>query len=169
MGRVSTKKDKKIYQTIREELGLTREKASELLGAVPPERIEKIENEKSVAHPDEVLLMAEKYCHPELCNYYCANECPIGRQYVPEVKVKHLSQIVLDILATINRLKDKQDRLVEISVDGKIKKDEISDFIHIQGDLERLSIAIESLQLWTERKLAHGEIDPAAYKSHKES
>ena len=56
MGRVSTKENKNVYQLRREELGLSREKASELLETMPPERIEKIESEKSLPHPDEVLL-----------------------------------------------------------------------------------------------------------------
>lgn len=41
MGRTSTKENKTSYQLIREELGLTREKASELLETIAPERIEK--------------------------------------------------------------------------------------------------------------------------------
>ena len=71
MGRASTKENKNRYQLAREELGLSREKASEVLEVIPPERIEKIENERTLPHPDEVLLMAEKYKQPGLCNYYC--------------------------------------------------------------------------------------------------
>lgn len=41
MGRTSTKENKNSYQLAREELGLTREKASELLETIAPERIEK--------------------------------------------------------------------------------------------------------------------------------
>ena len=59
MGRTSTKENKTSYQLAREELGLTREKASELLETIAPERIEKIENERTVPRPDEVLTMAE--------------------------------------------------------------------------------------------------------------
>ena len=39
MGRTSTKENKNSYQLAREELGLTREKASELLETIAPERI----------------------------------------------------------------------------------------------------------------------------------
>lgn len=39
MGRVSVKENKNVYQVRREELGLTREKASEVIGSMPPERI----------------------------------------------------------------------------------------------------------------------------------
>lgn len=42
MGRTSTKENKNSYQLAREELGLTREKASELLETIAPERIEKL-------------------------------------------------------------------------------------------------------------------------------
>ena len=79
MGRVSTRENKTRYQLAREELGLSRERASELLQSITPERIEKIETERSLPHPDEVLVMAEKYKKPDLCNYYCANQCPIGQ------------------------------------------------------------------------------------------
>lgn len=61
MGRSSTRENKTRYQLAREELGLSREKASELLETIAPERIEKIESERSLPRPDEVLIMAEKY------------------------------------------------------------------------------------------------------------
>ncbi len=79
MGRASNKENKNTYQLIREELGLSREKASELLETIMPERIEKIESGKSLPRPDEVITMAEKYKRPSLCNYYCSNQCPIGQ------------------------------------------------------------------------------------------
>ncbi|MBR6594099.1 MAG: helix-turn-helix domain-containing protein, partial [Clostridia bacterium] len=66
MARASTKKNKNIYHTTREGLGLSREGASELLERIAPERIEKIENERTSPRPDEVLLMAEKYKAPTL-------------------------------------------------------------------------------------------------------
>ena len=167
MARVSTKQNKNIYHTTRENLQLTREEASELLEAITPERIEKIENERTLPHPDEVLLMAEKYKQPGLCNYYCANQCPIGQQYVSEVKIKDLSQIVLEMLASLNSMQKKKERLIEITVDGEVSKDELEDFIYIQEELERISIAVETLQLWSERMLATGVIDVEQYKALK--
>ena len=167
MARVSTKENKNIYQLTREALKLSREAASELLEAIPPERIEKIENERSLPHPDEVLVMSDKYKQPSLCNYYCANQCPIGQEYVPEVKIKDLSQIVLEMLASLNALNKQRERLIEITVDGRISGDEIQDFIFIQEELERISIAVETLQLWSERMIATGMIDEAQYNAYK--
>jgi len=167
MARVSTKENKTVYHKTREALQLTREEASALLESIAPERIEKIENERSLPHPDEVLVMAEKYKQPNLCNYYCANQCPIGQQYVPEIKVKDLSQIVLEMLASLNAMTKQKERFIEITVDGKISGDELEDFIYIQEELERISIAVETLQLWSERMLATGVIDAEQYQAYK--
>lgn len=167
MARASTKENKNIYHKTREALHLTRESASELLENISPERIEKIENERSLPHPDEVLLMAEKYKQPRLCNYYCAHQCPIGRQYVPEIEMKDLSQIVLEMLASLNSMSKQKERLIEITVDGKISGDELKDFIGIQEELEKISMAVEALQLWAEQMLATGAIDVVQYSAHK--
>ena len=166
MARVSTKENKNIYQLTREGLKLSREAASELLESIPPERIEKIENERSLPHPDEFLLVSDKYLQLTLCNYYCANQCPIGQEYVPEIKVKALSQIVLEMLASLNSVGKQKDRLIEITADGKISGDELEDFIFIQEELERISITVETLQLWSERMLATGVIDEEQYNAH---
>ena len=169
MARVSTKENKNIYQTTRESLKLTREAASELLETISPERIEKIESERSMPHPDEVLLMSDQYKQPSLCNYYCANQCPIGQQYVPEIKVKDLSQIVLETIASLNAMQTKKNRLIEITVDGQITGDELADFVYIQEELEKISVAVETLQLWCERMLDTGAIDRAQYEAFKRS
>ena len=167
MARKSTKENKNIYQQTRERLDLTREEASDLLVTMSPERIEKIESERSMPHPDEVLLMSDSYKQPGLCNYYCANQCPIGQQYVPEVKIKDLSQIVLETLASLNTMQQKKDRLIEITVDGHISGDELADFVHIQEELEKISVAVETLQLWCERMLDIGAIDREQYEAYK--
>lgn len=167
MARVSTKENKNIYQLTRESLKLTRESASELLESIPPERIEKIENERSLPHPDEVLLMSDKYKQPSLCNYYCANQCPIGQEYVPEIKIKDLSQIVLEMLASLNAMNKQKDRLIEITADGVVSDDELEDFVFIQEELEKISITVETLQLWAERMLDHGVIDREKYKMYR--
>ena len=120
-------------------------------------------------HPDEVLLMSDQYKQPSLCNYYCANQCPIGQQYVPEIKVKDLSQIVLETIASLNSMQKKKERLIEITVDGHISGDELADFVYIQEELEKISVAVETLQLWCERMLATGAIDPEAYLAYRDA
>ena len=169
MGRSSTRENKTRYQLAREELGLSREKASELLETIAPERIEKIESERSLPRPDEVLIMAEKYKTPSLCNYFCARQCPIGQQYVPEIRNSELSDIVLKMLASLNAMDRKKERLIEIAADGTISKDEIDDFVRIQKELERISVTVETLQLSVVKMLANGRIDTVPYNKESET
>ena len=159
MGRKSTKENKNIYQISRENVNLTRDAASELMEFISSDRIEKIENEKSYPHPDEILAMADCYKNPSLCNFYCSHECPIGQEYVPEVTANDLSVITLEMLSTLNTLAKERDRMIDIAADGKVSEDEITDFLRIKEYLENMSLTIESLKLWVENTIASGEID----------
>ncbi|MGF0019085.1 helix-turn-helix domain-containing protein [Sporofaciens sp. SGI.106] len=159
MGRKSTKENKNIYQISREDMNYSRETAAEKLGFISSDRIEKIENEKSLPHPEEILAMADCYKNPSLCNYFCSHECPIGIKYVPEIQTKELSQITLEMLATLNILTREKDRLIEITVDGKLSEDEMPDFLKIKGELEKMALAIDSLNLWLDHTIASGKIE----------
>lgn len=163
MGRASVKKNKNIYFQARENLGLTREDASELLELISADKLERIENEKCQPSPFEVQLMSQKYKMPELCNYYCANKCDIGKESVQEIKSRDLSQIVLQVLSALNSLKNQQERLIEITADGEVDGNELEDFVRIQKELEKISLTVETLQLWSERMIAQGKIDSDKY------
>lgn len=160
MGRKSTKENKNTYQISRENAGLTRDAAAEQMEYVSADRIEKIESERSLPHPEEILAMSRTYRAPDLCNYYCSHECPIGQEFVPEVKIKDLSQITLEVLASLNALEKEKNRLIEITVDGAITADEMADFEKIQAQLSQISMAIDSLQLWVQKAIADGRISP---------
>lgn len=164
MGRKSTKENKNIYQISREKMDFSREAAAEKLGFVSSDRIEKIENEKTDPYPKEVLAMADVYKNPSLCNYFCSHECPIGMEYVPEVHTKELSQITLEMLATFNKLTREKERFIEITVDGEITEDEIPDFLRIKEELEKMALAIDSLNLWIDHTIASGQIDKNSLK-----
>lgn len=159
MGRKSTKENKNIYQVSREKMGFSRETAAEKLNFISSDRIEKIENERTMPHPEEILAMADCYKNPSLCNYFCSHECPIGIEYVPEIKAKELSQITLKMLATLNKLTREKDRLIEITVDGELSEDELPDFLKIKEELEKMALAIDSLNLWLDHMIASGKID----------
>lgn len=156
MGKKSTRENKNIYQQSREAAGLTREAAAEELVFISRSRIEKIEYETAAAHPDEVIAMADCYKNPALCNYYCSHECPIGQEYVPEVRIKDLSQITLEMLAGLNAMEQEKNRLIEITVDGKVSQEEMPDFLHIKETLEKMSVTIDSLRLWVDKAVSDG-------------
>ncbi len=164
MGRKSTKANKNIYQVLREECGLSREEAEKRLVFITADRIVKIESGRVQAQPDEVKKMSEVYGQPALCNHFCTKECEIGKKYVPEVKLDtNLSQIVLEILSSLNSLQKGKERLIEISVDGVIADSEIPDFIEIQKELDNISMTVNALKLWAEKKLSEGKINRELY------
>lgn len=167
MGKVSVKENKNIYQITRENLKLSRAQASELLESITQEKIERIENEKCLPHPDEVRTMAEKYNEPNLRNYYCANQCPLGIDYVPELNANDLAPIVLEILSSLNSMDKKKERLIEIAADGKISREEMQDFVFIEKELSHISLMVDTLQLWVEKMRANGSIDVELYDSLK--
>ena len=70
---------------------------------------------------------------------------------MPVLQIKSLSQITLEVLATLNAIIKEKDRLIEITVDGLISDDEIDDFNAIQERLDEMSIAIQSLKLWVSK------------------
>ncbi len=159
MGRKSSKVNKSIYQEAREKNDLTREKASELIGFISAAKIEKIENNKVAVQPDDVIAMAKCYKAPELCNFYCSQECPIGQQYVPEIEVKNLTQIAVETLNSLNRMNKEKDRLLEIVEDGQVTPDEYHDFFEIKKTLEKISLSVDTLQLWVDKSIAEGNME----------
>ena len=164
MGRASIKKDKSAYQISREEMGLTREKASDLIGFMSADRIEKIENAKVNVQPEDVIALSKCYKAPALCNYYCSNECPIGKEHVPEIKAKDLTQIAIETLNALNRMNREKERLLEIVEDGEITPDEYPDFISIKKTLDKISLSVDTLQLWVDQAIADGGISEKIFK-----
>lgn len=146
MGRMSVKDDKTVYQLAREELDLSREKASELIG-ISPSTLEKLENGDTRLQPDHVLAMSEAYGRADLRNYYCSHECPIGLKDVPEVEVKDLTRVALEISVALDNIKGQGERIRAICVDGVVSDSEKEEFNKIKDGLEKLSIAVDSLKL----------------------
>lgn len=153
-----------MYREVRDSLGLTRDQASELLETIEPSKLERIESEKQLPSPDDVMIMADKYGEPNIRNFYCANQCPMGQHYVPRIKFNDLEKTVLKLIASLNSMHAKQDKLIEIAEDGKISEDEMRDFIGIQKELEKVSLAVSAMEVWTEKMMSSGIIDMEKYK-----
>ncbi len=161
MGKRSVKDNKNVWQMSREAAGLTREAAEERLTFVSADRIERIESGRSAPHPDEVLAMERGYRDPELSNYYCTHECPIGMKYLPEASLKELPQLTVELLSALNAMEQEKDRLIDISVDGRVNSFERRQFDEILAKLTRLDAAIRAARIWIEHALASGKMDEA--------
>lgn len=160
MPKISTNPDKPLYTLVRESLGLSREEASQQITdiIVTKDRLEKIENRRIIAHPDEILAIAKAYKAPAIINYYCTHDCVIGGKYINEIKPKELSQIAIETLNSLNRLNQAKERLLEIVEDGTITEDEYEDFCEIKSNLDKIAHAVESLQLWLDESVAAGKV-----------
>jgi len=155
MGRASTRENKNIYQIAREEAKLTLEGVENATnGVITKSKLSKIEGDSQGIHQDDVAILARLYNKPELCNDFCTNQCQIGQQYVPQVESIHdLPQITLQLLSNINSLNKEKERIIDIAADGEISKEEIDDFEKFYNDVNEMSIAIETLKLWSKKTL----------------
>lgn len=159
MGKQSTRKNKTIYQICREEAGLTRSEACDKMDAVSDSRLEKFEYELQDPTPYDIVQMADAYKRPDLCNYYCSHKCEIGYRYVPEIEMSELSSIILETIASLDEINPLTGRLIQIARDGKITDDEIKDFAFISHKLDKVSVAIDSLNLWVNKTASENNIN----------
>jgi len=159
MSGISKRENKTSYQICRESLGWSRAKAAEET-FISENRLEKIETEKTMATPEDVVAMADAYLSPGLCNHYCVHECAIGeRLQIPVTERKSLPRIVLEVLTTLSTLDKEKDRLVEIANDEQITEDEMHDFVRIRDELEKISATADSLKLWISEAISTGSIN----------
>ena len=117
MGKKATKAADNMYYLARMEAAseneelTSREKAAELL-SIDRTRLARIELDTITPYPEEVKSMAACYNTPELCNQYCARECPIGKDSVKEVKEQPQPPVIPKIEElhnTTNEDKNKND------------------------------------------------------------
>ena len=125
----------------------SREKAAELVG-IDRTRLARIELDTIAPYPEEVKAMSEVYNTPELCNSYCARECPIGKDNVTEVTIDDFDRLALKVLGSLKDIDSLRASLISISEDGYIDESEKAAFQDILDSLEKISTNAKALQLW---------------------
>lgn len=156
MSKKATKALNNIYYVARynasqrnEQLS-SREKAAEVLG-IDRTRLSRIELGVSVPYPEEVLAMSKVYDVPELCNGYCSGACPIGMETVRPVSTDGLDRLILQFLGSSKEMEEISEQLIEITADGIVDETEEEAFDNILGELEKMSVNIQSLMLWAKK------------------
>ncbi len=153
MSKKATKAANNMYYLARCEAGennpdfSSREKAAELIG-IDRTRLARIELDTIAPYPEEVKAMSEAYNTPELCNSYCARECPIGQNSVHEVTIDDFDRLALKVLGSLKDIDSLRASLISISEDGYIDKSERETFEQILDSLEKISTNAKALQLW---------------------
>lgn len=103
--------------------------------------------------PDSVVMMSDLYRQPELKNYYCKHECPIGKNLPMATKESGLQGITVKILNSLDdeEIKGMKKSLLSIAADGEITPDEQDEFDRIVKSLETLEKAISELRILAEK------------------
>ena len=168
MGKKATKAADNMYYLARSEAAehnsdfSSREKAAEIIG-IDRTRLARIELDTLPPYPEEVKAMARAYNVPELCNMYCARECPIGRSSVREVTIDDFDRLALKVLGSLKDIDSLRASLIAISEDGIIEENERPAFQKILDSLEKISTNAKALQLWAMKNIRLFEPNMAAH------
>lgn len=158
MSKKATKAADNMYYLARSEAAkdnedlTSREKAAEIVG-IERTRLARIELDTIAPYPEEVKAMAKAYNTPELCNSYCARECPIGRDNVKEVTIDDFDRLALKVLGSLKDIDSLRSSLIAISEDGVIQEWEQTTFEEILDSLEKISVNAKALQLWAQKNI----------------
>lgn len=131
----------------------SREGAAEALG-VHPSTIANYElGTRCSPQPDLVLCMADLYHAPELLNFFCSNECPIGLETVSEITLDGIDRIAIRTMSSLKDAEVMRDLLIDIVADGEVTEDEEDDLKRILDHLQSISAIAEELRLWIQKNL----------------
>ena len=130
----------------------SRERASEIVG-IERTRLARIEDSVLYPYPEEVLMMANEYNSPELNNYFCCEQCPIGKHIAPRIEVLEMDRVTIQILSSLENFDDVRKKLLDITADGIITKDEEPKLKFILDSLDKLSIEYQELKICVQKNL----------------
>ena len=129
MGTNPTKAADNIYCKCRKEAAKyndklnSREGAAELLGISASTLADYELGITKIIPADVILRMADLYNAPELRNHYCKYSCPLG-QDVPLVDTESLDRIAVRALASLKKVQESKENLLDVVADGVISEDE---------------------------------------------
>lgn len=153
MGRNATKAPDNVFYVARKDaeacndrLG-SREGAEEETG-IDRTRLARIEGGVLTPYPEEVWMMAKVYQAPQLCNFYCANLCPLGRETVAPCELLELDRLALKVVSAMRGAGFVGDTILDVAEDGKISEEEIPKLEEVVERLEAMEKASMELRLW---------------------
>lgn len=134
-----------IYQTARECKGLTQEKSAELLN-ISVESLRSYEGDKRFPPNDVVEIMCDIYGTQFLAYQHLKKTAKGLAKVLPQAEKKELPVAVLNLIKELTEAVSLRDKLIEISIDGKITDDEIETFNRILKEFGELKNAIATLE-----------------------
>lgn len=129
MSKVATKAKNNIYYKARlhaaENNGLYRNRMKAALELnIDRNRIENIELGKILPYQEEVLIMSHEYNAPELLNYFCSCQCPIGCRQFKRIENYDIFRNSFGLISSLRNSNKIQQQLIDILADGVISANE---------------------------------------------
>lgn len=142
-------KNSSVYKKIRENKGQSQESVANGTG-ISRDKIGAFERNEKTPDPNEIVALSNHYGSKRLCRWYCYDECPVGEKIgllpVDALEEERLDTTMLIIINSLNKLKNINiERIIEISVDGKIDGNELEDYENLKNSLASLAQAYGAL------------------------
>ena len=105
---------------------------------------------------DKVVIMAEAYNAPDLLQRYCHDECPIGKNIMPEVEDKTIESLALNSLCAFKNAEKYLNELTEIAADGVIDESEQAALQDIKDFMQRILKIANEFQIFLDKQAGGG-------------
>ena len=127
----------------------SREGAAELLGMSVSAVSDAELGLTKIMPVDKAVLMADLYNAPELLNYYCLSECPIGGKRPISDKVVDIERATVKLTKILRKETVQWFKygLQDIAADGMVGDDELDAFDEIVDELREVSKIISELEI----------------------
>ena len=120
-------------------------------------RLARVELGTKTPYPEEVMIMADSYNAPELINWYCANECPIGKKTVPKLELNNADRAVLNYIVALMDLRNSEPEIIEFAKqtsNGKTLDGETMPLLtRTLEKANEFSIRAQEMSLWAEKNI----------------
>lgn len=130
----------------------SRDGAADEIGVSPSTLADYELGNTKVVPVDKVNIMSEVYNAPELREWYCSTQCPLGAGK-KQINVKEGSLAVLGMLDAMSKSKSIEDKLKRIFSDGKLTPDEIPKLKKTLLKVTEIVTHGQELLLWAEKNL----------------
>ncbi len=97
---------------------------------------------------EKAVILADLYNAPQLLNYFCLHECPIGKNSAVSDEASSIEMVTLKLLKglRVSQLMGITERLVDIAEDGDITPNEAKEFRKVLDYLDSISKSISQLR-----------------------
>lgn len=125
----------------------SREGAAEIV-CIERTRLANIELGNINPHPEEVNLMENAYNAPQLPNFYCSQQCPLGCGRVDPLQPRSLESAAMKLERVTREIKNVTQSVSDICEDGQINAQErkslpVDQLKQIRKSIDELLLMIE--------------------------